>query len=185
MMNKPISDKVMQKAKQLRKEIFRLKSERDKLHSEKKIYQNRMNETNNIVANLIGQSSKLKIERNTLNAEVKSLKHNRNNVGRLMKQSLRSKNAERIASTRSEHHAIHLLLKRKAREAQQVQSKMDDISGQITINKKIASENYTKMMELKGKADSLHAEKMTVTNKYNELKIKHGIDFIEFNEEEE
>ena len=144
-----------------------------------------MNETNNIVANLIGQSSKLKIERNTLNAQVKSLKHNRNNVGRLMKQSLRSKNAERIASTRSEHHAIHLLLKRKAREAQQVQSKMDDISGQITINKKIASENYTKMMELKGKADSLHAEKMTVTNKYNELKIKHGIDFIEFNEEEE
>ena len=178
---KQISEKDKNDAYELRKKIFILKSKRDKVHKEVRAYKSRRDEANIIVANMITKSQELKIKRNSANKQVKMLKRARDQTVEMMRQAKSNRNRQAVVSSAQEQEKLHKKVKKAAMDAQKVHWQMEEIAKKIDVHRRMSSTAHTKMMEQKDLADKYHQESQNYINKFNEMKLRLGVDHMDFN----
>ena len=176
-----MNEKDKEKAYKLRGKIFSLKKKRNDIHKEVRAYKSRRDEANNIVANLITKSQELKVKRNTANKQVKLLKRARDQTVQMMRQAKSNRNRNAVVSTAQEQEKLHKKVKKAAMDAQKVHWEMEEIAKKINTHRKLSAKAHSQMLEQKDLADKYHQKSENLAMEFNEMKLKYGVDFIEFN----
>lgn len=167
------------------REIKAYRSLRNREHVAIRNAKTRRNEHNAEVKRLIGEVGKLKTERDRLNKQVKQLKVDRTSHVNAMRSARERNDQTAVNKHNKAQDTLFKSVQKLAKEAQEFQLKMDSFSSTIETHKKLANTEHQKIPQFKQKSDVYHLSMTDVIKKVNELKEKHGVEFFEFETDEE
>jgi len=153
------------------KQIRALKRERDAIIDEVKI--------------LIDKVQEAKSCRDDANAMAKEFKQLRDTAVINLRAARKFKNIEQHNNHHKEQQNYHAEMLKKTEESQEYQVKIEELNLVVIKTNKKASDKHEAMLAIHEKAQDFHNKMLASIRAVDMIKEKHGIDFIDYNLDEE